>query len=483
MRTRWTLAVALAAALAPAATAQAYPFTVKFTEPGPQAFTVPAGVRSVHVVAIGADGGRGGVAPGGNGARVSAELQVAPGQVLWAEVGAPGEGGGAGTAQLPAAGGRGGAPTGGDGGTGGLNQLGVWGGGGGGGGATIVRECGIDRDGTCSPPGILRLVAAGGGGGAAESGGGNGGTPSGAPGQPSGQLAGGGGATPSAGGSSPSAGGAGGIFAGGSAEDVDPEARFWHLESGGGGGGGGYFGGGAGAHGVSSQATGGGGGSSYGPEGATFAAGLNDGAAGSVAFTYEDAIPPEVEIAAPADGATYVGGEPIIARFACRDLAGVVECRGTVANGAEVDSSPGEHTFTVTALDGAGNRREVTTRYTVLGPPVSPGTPALPPPADEDEADEPEVPPPGDTARPTVRLRSFDCGRRTCRAALTLGGDVRRFRVELDGDGRRVVKSGAAQAGARRVLLRRPRGGVYSLTLTAIGPNGATVTVRRTVRP
>jgi hypothetical protein len=485
---RWTMAVAVAAALVHTTAAEAVePVTVEFQEPGGRMFTVPKGVTSLHVVAVGAKGGRGGLSPGGNGARVSADLAVTPGERLWVEVGAPGGMGGISSAGL-SPGGEAGAGGGGRGGIGGPVEPwrpGEGGGGGGGGGASLVRGClAEDLTGCTVLPGA-QVVAAGGGGGAAVSRGGDAGTPLGVAGE-SGMHAGGGGGALSSGGSSPLAGGAGSFLQGGAAVDFDTSwnasAHDAYYSSGGGGGGGGYYGGGAGRYGWTT-ATGGGGGSSYGPPGATFAIAATSPP--SVTLTFADTVAPEIDVAAPVDGATYVGGEPVMAGFSCGDDgSGVAACDGTVADGQPLDMSPGEHTFAVVATDRSGNRREVTTRYTVLGEPVSPGMPALPPADDADPSSPgPVDEPPAGAARPTVKLRSFDCGRRTCRVAFTLGGDVHRLRAELAGDGRRVIKSGAAQAGARRVVLRRPRGDVYSLALTAIGPNGATVTVRRTVRP
>jgi len=91
-----------------------------------QCYTVPEGVRSVHVTATGAPG-----AGGGAGARATRDVTVWPGQVLWVGVGTPGSGSSGG---WPAAGGAGGFNGGGDGGSGGS-------GGQGGGGASDVRDC------------------------------------------------------------------------------------------------------------------------------------------------------------------------------------------------------------------------------------------------------------------------------------------------------------------------------------------------------
>ncbi len=126
-----------------------------------QRFVVPAGVRSIGVVATGAPGAPGQLAhlgnsvpgPGGVGATVASRLAVTPGQVLYARVGGPGavdgfNGGGAG-------------------GTASGISLGS---GGRGGGATDLRTCSalaaVCPDGAVSSA-ASRLVVAGGGGGGA----------------------------------------------------------------------------------------------------------------------------------------------------------------------------------------------------------------------------------------------------------------------------------------------------------------------------
>lgn len=206
-----------------------------------QTFTVPAGVRTVHAVAVGGKGGDGAESggAGGFGALASADLAVTPGQTLYIEVG-----------------GNGGS-------TGGFNGGGAGGPGlcegGAGGGASDVRTA-TRAAGTSLQ---LRLITAAGGGG------GGGCDPS--PGTPKGTggTAGAAGGDADAGGGQPGtstgggAGGAGGcdgmagsLAAGGAGAD----GACLALGAGGGGGGGGVFGGGGG--GDSSAAGGGGGGSS-----------------------------------------------------------------------------------------------------------------------------------------------------------------------------------------------------------------------------
>src|SRR5271165_2925824 len=75
---------------------------------GEQEFKVPAGVTSVHVVAVGSEGGTDpGAARGGKGTVVRGDLSVSPGEVLYVEVGGvPFNGGG--SSSLLEEGGKGG---------------------------------------------------------------------------------------------------------------------------------------------------------------------------------------------------------------------------------------------------------------------------------------------------------------------------------------------------------------------------------------
>jgi Arylsulfotransferase (ASST) len=97
---------------------------------------------------------------------------------------------------------------------------------------------------------------------------------------------------------------------------------------------------------------------------------------GTTAATYRvhrapfpDEIPPRVAFANPPDGATFLQGEEVRARYACVDEGGasVTGCDGSVPSGGLLDTSTaGEHSVTVTATDGAGNVRHSTRTYTVV---------------------------------------------------------------------------------------------------------------------
>ncbi len=235
------LVVCLGLALSAESASAITTLTTTFTSPGFHAFTVPAGLSSVGINAIGGAGGRntcGGVISGGEGAGLMATVPVSPGESLQVIVAGSGDDG-------SCAGGvvQGGVGGGGD----SLN------GGGGGGGASAV--------GTSISPGFgsLFVVAAGGGGagvGASSGAGGN----AGSPGADSSEGKGGGAGTATAGG----AGGApaGGGSAGGAGSFGQGGLGALTVAGDGGGGGGGYFGGGGGG-GAPDFGGGGGGGSSF----------------------------------------------------------------------------------------------------------------------------------------------------------------------------------------------------------------------------
>ncbi len=235
---------------------------------GEQSFTVPAGVNSVRVRAIGAAGQTGesfglfdAAAPGGDGAVVVGQLPVTPGEVLYVEVADSAFNGGGG----------GGADA------------------GNGGGASDVRSVAAATAGTLES----RLLVAGGGGGAGsvveEGSSGRGGDAG---------IAGGDGVDGERGGPvavlQSAGGGAGTLTGGGSGGALCEAGEFWSGQEGvlgsggsggdgagspasGGGGGGGYWGGGGGegtcglAGPFGGGGGGGGGGSSYVEEEATFA--------------------------------------------------------------------------------------------------------------------------------------------------------------------------------------------------------------------
>jgi hypothetical protein len=81
-----------------------------------------------------------------------------------------------------------------------------------------------------------------------------------------------------------------------------------------------------------------------------------------------DATDPTVAIATPAPGASYVEGDAVTSDFECTDRGGssLQTCSGSVAHGQALDTStPGSHSVTVTATDGAGRTTTVSREYVV----------------------------------------------------------------------------------------------------------------------
>jgi hypothetical protein len=83
-----------------------------------------------------------------------------------------------------------------------------------------------------------------------------------------------------------------------------------------------------------------------------------------------DATAPTINIATPADGATYTLGQTANASYSCADEAGgsgLASCAGTVPSGSPLDtSSVGAKSFTVHAADNAGNTSTLTHNYSVV---------------------------------------------------------------------------------------------------------------------
>jgi hypothetical protein len=114
----------------------------------------------------------------------------------------------------------------------------------------------------------------------------------------------------------------------------------------------------------------GGGGSDLIPSGGSSA--LTTSAA-KVVITYDlvDSTAPAITIASPGDGATYDQGQGVQADYSCSDdglgASGVESCDGPVPSGSPIDTSTlGDHAFTVSASDNAGNTSSETVHYTVV---------------------------------------------------------------------------------------------------------------------
>jgi hypothetical protein len=394
MQLRRAVGVGIAVLAAACGSAHASIVTQTFTS-GTSTVTLPAGVTSVHVVAIGGKGGSGIVpgATGGFGAHVEADLPLSGGTVLTVVVG--GNGGDASASST--AGGAGGANGGGTGGDG------LFAAAGGGGGASDLRATGTSL--------ADRVVVASGGGGGTSVGetgyrGGAGSDPS----SPSdgqtgfgeradacGMTAGGAGATSDAGGDGTChvvdfPGHSGGLGVGG-AGGGDPV----HAGDAGGGGGSGYYGGAGGISNYTGGGGGGGGGSSFVVASATSSSFAADTTGvPSVTLTYS--VPPALTLTAPADGSS-LGGPPTLAGVAgtgSGDDASVTVriFAGSAATGTAVQTltatrdatsgaysvaasglAPGTYTAQAEQQDSAGSTTDATSTFTVTdGPAPSAGS-------------------------------------------------------------------------------------------------------------
>ena len=341
---RWALSAltfCLAALWLPAG---ALATTVHFGSTGAeQTFEVPAGVYTIHFVAIGGHGGEANGPAGGEAAEVEGTLEVDQFQTLYVEVG--------GNGKSAALGGEGGFNGGGN-------------GGGGGGGASDIRTA--PRATPLATEDTRLVVAAGGGGGGSTGSetGGKGGNAGEAGEQTT--YAGGGAGTETEGGE-----GAEGCFlnlAGSGELGLGGDGGNAGVVTGpGGGGGGGLYGGGGGAGACEVGSSGGGGGSSLVP---SLASMTLTSAGPKIDISYN--LPPSITITTPAEEAAYTQGQAINANYGCQPGEGtsVKTCAGPVANGAPLETATvGEHEFLVKAEDNDKGKAGKSVNYTVFGPP------------------------------------------------------------------------------------------------------------------
>ncbi|MBV9002237.1 MAG: polysaccharide deacetylase family protein, partial [Solirubrobacterales bacterium] len=79
-----------------------------------------------------------------------------------------------------------------------------------------------------------------------------------------------------------------------------------------------------------------------------------------------DTTPPTITAVLPTKGQTIQALGKVNANYSCADNLAVQSCVGTVANGSQLDTTTlGDHEFTVTATDTAGNRSTADLGYTV----------------------------------------------------------------------------------------------------------------------
>jgi hypothetical protein len=335
-------------------------------------FTVPAGLSSIQVSAVGGAGnGPGCSTPcGGAGAHVTGAVPVTGGEVLNLQV--------AGNAATNGTGGAGGGG-GGCGGGGGASvvfgisgPLIVAGGGGGNGCAGVAAFQGDDP------------AQKGGGAGAAGSAGVNYNTGldiDGGPGLPGTQTAAGTGGA--GGGRFPPAttDGQSGAFLNGGAGGTGGAGSEGETGGTGGGGGSGLFGGGGGGGGATSEGLlgehagaggGGGGGWSLVPSGG--ASGLDTTGVPEIVLSYVPG-PPTASIVAPASGGTYGVGQSVATSFSCTDASGapgIAACTDSDGVSAPTGSlntaTAGAHTYTVKATSQDGETGTGSITYTVVAP-------------------------------------------------------------------------------------------------------------------
>ena len=354
---------------------------------------------------------------------------------------------------------------------------------GGGGGASDIRSCTVAAcalTGGAADPRLLVAGGGGGGGAAFLSAGGAGGDAGVIP-QPGTSGAdfagpasgggGGGGATDAAGGTAGAAGfsslpGNTSVGAPGTVGHGGDSQTTRDTSENGGGGGGGWFGGGSGGNGGWVQGdTGGGGGGGAGAS--HLAAGAynvtvvpDTTGTPSVTIAYTpDTTPPRVDVAAPADGVTYIAGQSVTASYACTDPAGVTQCSGDVASGAAVDTSVGDHTFTVTATDAAGNTVSRTLHYAVAALPAA--QPVAPPPV--------QVTPPAAAHAPVLRVSVRKRSLATVISSRTLLVSVT---CDVGCDATGAAELGGTAAGSGRATLAAGRPAQLRVKLT-------TATVRK----
>ena len=197
-------------------------------------------------------------------------------------------------------------------------------------------------------------------------------------------------------------------------------------------------------------------------------------------FTLTVQGPPRVTIATPSQGARYTRGQHVVSSFSCSEGAGgpgIKSCldQNGEASGAAIDTStPGQHTFTVTATSTDGLTAQSRVTYTVSNPAPSP--PAVM---------RVRVPSLSVFGRTGSRARCrMDSGViRACSVKLLRRGRVlARGRASASGPGARAVSVRLRLTRRGRALLAGHLGGVRGRVRATAATSGGTRSVRARTR-